>query len=453
MSNPIDSQLKNLYRLSLEDISLRKVAVLLVSDPVKYMSSTTVVYRDGEERIKLNHELFKSIVAELCLAESMREPLVNLLNPIFMETYKWLKYHGEFLKSKHSSFDCLEYLKHLQWTHIGTVNYRKTAEAMIRDEMLDIDRRFKLACLYCLDEDIQNLWHKLSPLSKKRFYNKGRFPRCYLTEEIIIFWTCILKGRVDKLENLLARRVGNYSSIYQQAFEYFANSGYETATRYFFEKLTCEEKDASLVRTAKSVAGCVNPSFQPFNDVFCYLLSEMNTEQFQNVLENSSYAILRSFLDWPRLDAFPEVAQLALPYFGEDDYDQLHFFLSQKFKYVYNSAKLFRNLFLITPKVFRHSTYYLDDFFERKDTEMIKFMFRNMDPEETLELVLSRKALHNCYEQIREGKLDFVEFFIRESRLSKEDRERFLVALNFYAPSLFELDVGAHFTKLVIDIP
>ncbi|KAF8789804.1 hypothetical protein HNY73_007714 [Argiope bruennichi] len=446
MSNPIVSQLKSLYRLSLEDISLRKVAVLLVSDPVKFKSPTTEA--DGEKR---KHEPFKSVVGDLCLPEPIREPLVNLLNPIFRETYKWFKYHEEFLKSKHSSFYCPEYAKHLHWTHMGTINYRKTAESMIHDEKLDINWRFKLACLYCLDEDIQNIWQKMSPLNRKCFYNNGQFPND--TREIIIFWTCILKGRVDKLESYLVGLVGHYSSIYQQAFELFSKNGYETATQYFFEKLTCEEKDASLVRTAEYVAEYVNHSFQPYTDVFCYLLSQMNAEQFQNVLENSSCAILRSFMDWPRQDAFLEVAQLVLPCFVEEDYDDLHFFLSVKFKCIYNPSKLFRNVFLITPKIFRHSTYYLDDFFERKDTEIFKFMFRNMDPEETLELFLSGKALHNCSKLVKEGKWDFLEFFIRESRLSKEDRGRFLVALNSYSPSLFELDVGAHFTKLVNDIP
>ncbi|XP_055924835.1 uncharacterized protein LOC129956879 isoform X1 [Argiope bruennichi] len=453
MSNPIVSQLKSLYRLSLQDISLRKVAVLLVSDPVKYISPSTVVYRDGEERIKLKHELFKSIVAELSLPESMREPLSNLLNPIFMETYKWWKYHEFFLRSKHSIFDCPEYVKYLHWTHMGTVNYRKTAEAMIRDEKLDINRRFKLACLYCLDEDIQNIWQKMSPLSKKCFYNNGQFPLCNDTGEIIIFWTCILKGRVDKLKSYLVGWVGHYSSIYQQAFELFAKNGYETATQYFFEKLTCEEKDASLVRTAEYVAEHVNDSFHPYTEVFYYLLTKMNTEQFQNVLEKSSCAILRSFLDWPRQDAFLEVAQLVLPFFVEDDYEMLQFVLLQQFKYLYNPSKLFQNLFLITPKGFRHSTNYLDNFFKRKDTENIKFMFTNMDPEETLELVMSRKALHKCYELVKEGKWDFLEFFMRESRLSKEDRERFAEAFNSNFSSLLELEIRERLTKVVNDIP
>ncbi|XP_055924850.1 uncharacterized protein LOC129956881 isoform X1 [Argiope bruennichi] len=453
MSNPIVSQLKSLYRLSLQDISLRKMAVLLVSDPVKYISPSTVVYRDGEERIKLKHELFKSIVAELSLPESMREPLGNLLNPIFMEIYKWWKYHEFFLRSKHSIFDCPEYLKYLHWTHMGTVNYRKTAESMIRDEKLDINRRFKLACLYCLDEDIQNIWQKMSPLNKKCFYNNGQFPPCNDTGEIIIFWTCILKGRVDKLKSYLVGWVGHYSSIYQQAFELFAKNGYETATQYFFEKLTCEEKDASLVRTAEYVAEHVNDSFHPYTEVFYYLLTKMNTEQFQNVLEKSSCAILRSFMDWPRQDAFPEVAQLVLPFFVEYDYEMLQFVLLQQFKYLYNPSKLFQNLFLITPKGFRHSTNYLDNFFKRKDTENIKFMFTNMDPEETLELVMSRKALHKCYELVKEGKWDFLEFFMRESRLSKEDRERFAEAFNSNFSSLLELEIRERLTKVVNDIP
>ncbi|XP_055924831.1 uncharacterized protein LOC129956878 [Argiope bruennichi] len=452
MANSIDSQLKSLCRLSLEDISIRRVAVLLCSDPIKFMSPISAVNVCGGKKAS-RVEVFKRTITELCLPESMTDNLVNIMNFVFLETHKWLKFHEEFLKSKHSRFKYPQYLKHMHWTHMGTVNYRKTAEAMIRDENLDIDQRFRFACLYCLDEDIQDLWQKLSPASKKNFYNNGQPCRCGLPGEIIVFWTCILKGRVDKLDNFLVRAERRHSSFYQYAFESFAGKGYKTATQYFFEKLTCEEKDASLVRTAKSVAASDSSTCQAYTDVFCYLLSLMNAEQFQNVLESSSYAILRSFLDWPKQDAFSEVAKLALPYLKEDDYEQLHFFLSRKFKYVYNYPKLFRDLFLITPKDFRHSTYYLKDFFRRKDTEIIKFMFRNMDPEEILELVLSGITLHCCYELVKEGKWDFLEFFMRESRLSKEDRERFAEAFNSNFASLLELEIRERLTKVVNDIP
>lgn len=35
----------------------------------------------------------------------------------------------------------------LRWTPQGTVDKKKTAEALIKDESLDITRRYKLACI------------------------------------------------------------------------------------------------------------------------------------------------------------------------------------------------------------------------------------------------------------------------------------------------------------------
>ncbi|KAF8766934.1 hypothetical protein HNY73_019949 [Argiope bruennichi] len=435
MANPIDSQLKSLYRLTLENISLRRVAVLLLSDSLKYMCQTTVEKERGEKTVVSRDEVFKSMVAELRLPESMRGPLVNIMNLIFLETCKWKAFHMEFLELYHSGFYYPLYIKRIHWTNMGTINYRKTAEAMIRDEKLNIDQRFRLACLYCLEKDIQDLWQKLSPLSKKGFYNNGRPARCALTREIIVFWTCILKGKIKKLIKFIMQN-DIYSSIYQYAFETFALKGYETATEYFFEKLTCEEKEASLVGTAKALASRGGSFFETYHDVFCYLLSQMNVEQLQNVLENSSYGILKIFLDWPRQDAFFEVAKLASPYLKEQDYQLLHLLLSRTFECRYNSPKLFRDLFLITPKGFEHYRpwqYYLD-------------------PAETLELVLSGITLHSCYELVKEGEWDFFEFFIRESRLSNEDRERFAATFNSNFASLLKMETRERITKVMNNI-
>ncbi|KAF8788840.1 hypothetical protein HNY73_006844 [Argiope bruennichi] len=452
MANPIDYQLKSLRRLSLEDISLRRVAVLLLSDPFKYMYQTTVENEHGEKRVVSRDEQFKSIVAELGLPESMRGPLVNIMNLIFQEARDWLRFHETFLKLSHSRFYNGKYMKHVHWTYMGTVNYRKTAEAIIRDENLSIDRRFWLACLYCLEDDIQDLWQKLPPLSKKSFFNNGDPDRYDPPSEIIVFWTCILSGREYKIDSFHMGAERRFSSIYQYAFEFFAYKGYETATQYFFEKLTCEEKDASLLRTAQAVVVEGGPFFKLYYDVSCYLLSQLNVEQFQKVLEDSPGAVLKIFLIWPRQDVLIEVAKLALPYFQRSDYESLPYYLYRQFQLKYQSRKLLWDLLLVMPKDSRHSTFYLNEFFTNENPEMFKFVFRNMDPAETLEFFLNDIILNHCCDLMEEGKWDCLEFFIRESRLSKEGREKFAVTFNSIFASLLELEILERFTNMMNDI-
>ncbi|KAF8789826.1 hypothetical protein HNY73_007736 [Argiope bruennichi] len=309
MANPIADHLKRLYRLSLLDISQRRVAVLLCSDPLKYVHLATVENELGETIIEARDIVFKGLVDNLGIPQTMREPLVKIMTPIFLQTFKWLEFHEEYLK---------------------------TTESVIRDEKLPIDLRFMFACLYCLGGNLKgDLWQKLSTRRQDEFLNKD--PSKYKHQrEIVVLWTCILKGRVDKLDQLL-KKVGRryYTTIYQYAFEWFAVKAYETATRYFFEKLTRAEKRASLVRTATAVAKRDGNFVQAYNDVSCFLLSHMNAEQLKKVLAAVPYGILRIFMEWPRQDAFVEVATLLLPYLQEENYKMMNFVLSRKFKLVF----------------------------------------------------------------------------------------------------------------------
>ncbi|XP_055925800.1 uncharacterized protein LOC129957496 [Argiope bruennichi] len=452
MANPIADHLKRLYRLSLLDISQRRVAVLLCSDPLKYVHLATVENELGETIIEARDIVFKGLVDNLGIPQTMREPLVKIMTPIFLQTFKWLEFHEEYLKTSSSRFKYREYLKHFRWTHMGTINYRKTAESVIRDEKLPIDLRFMFACLYCLEEDIQDLWQKLSTRRQDEFLNKD--PSKYKHQrEIVVLWTCILKGRVDKLDQLL-KKVGRryYTTIYQYAFEWFAVKAYETATRYFFEKLTRAEKRASLVRTATAVAKRDGNFVQAYNDVSCFLLSHMNAEQLKKVLAAVPYGILRIFMEWPRQDAFVEVATLLLPYLQEENYKMMNFVLSRKFKLVYNSLKLFKDIFLVSPRNFRHSTYYLPEFFNNKDTDTIQFMFRNMDPGETLELFLNPITLYGIFELVNEEEWHFLEFFIRESRLSRAGVKRFAMEFDTNFESLLDRETRERFGRMVDDI-
>ncbi|GFX28465.1 hypothetical protein TNCV_1152741 [Trichonephila clavipes] len=70
----------------------------------------------------------------------------------------------------------------LSWTSLGTIDAKKTAEAVIKDENLPVTKRYEIACTYCLKDEILKLWRELSETNKDDYLNhKGPIPVMCLT--------------------------------------------------------------------------------------------------------------------------------------------------------------------------------------------------------------------------------------------------------------------------------
>ncbi|GFY63660.1 uncharacterized protein TNIN_314891 [Trichonephila inaurata madagascariensis] len=50
----------------------------------------------------------------------------------------------------------------LIWFCFGVIHRLKTACNFIRDEDLDVEERFNLACEYCFEDEVQMLWRNMS---------------------------------------------------------------------------------------------------------------------------------------------------------------------------------------------------------------------------------------------------------------------------------------------------
>ncbi|GIX99033.1 hypothetical protein CDAR_518991 [Caerostris darwini] len=113
----------------------------------------------------------KEKVSRLLLPKRMKEEISLLIPPIGAEILKWKYYHNEFLNEKLFEFFLT---RKLCWTSLGTIDYKKTAELLVRSPKLDIVNRYRLACVYCLRDDIQSLWESLPEEYQNLFYNKKR---------------------------------------------------------------------------------------------------------------------------------------------------------------------------------------------------------------------------------------------------------------------------------------
>ncbi|GBN32582.1 hypothetical protein AVEN_99326-1, partial [Araneus ventricosus] len=282
-------------------MALRKVAIVLwhQADILALVKSFRCRSRTCDSTIRQWQQSVENVVKErvsmLLLPDSLKEELVHVVKPIGPEILKWKMHHESLISDSYFALD------QLFWTSAGTVDYRKTAEILIRQERITVISSYKLACIYCLYDNIRVIGEKL-------FSDEDNILR--ISEpKLVIFWTHLIRGEVAKLDVLINRNNNGERerTVYQYAFESAATSGNKAATEYFFQKLTLEEREASLLETAQSVIDqrYFADSF-PYDfpkeelcDVLCYLLSQMKEEEQIQVFKKHPYKTLRCFMDWP----------------------------------------------------------------------------------------------------------------------------------------------------------
>ncbi|KAG8192653.1 hypothetical protein JTE90_009684 [Oedothorax gibbosus] len=322
------------------------------------------------------------------------------------------------------------------WTPQGTIDKKKTAEALIKDESLDITKRYKLACIYCLKSDVDGLWNNIPEDQKKSFYSE-KDPGDVRQQGLVVLWTYDIKKEVTKLDNMIAKR-WRKCTPYQYAFEYAALGGNKAATEHFLQKLTPKEREESLVRTAGYVAkkrcGSVSNRTdfpkEHYTDVLCFLLSQMDGRQQIEVFKSYSSEVLECFLDWPWQSFFMETAEHMWTFLPKDGYDYLLGVIIDKVVDGYrdcNYQKLFGEFWQQSPISYKRYVInectdgsLLSNLFEVEDRENITLIVKDATLTEKEELIFSDIGEDICTRLIFRGNWNLVRFFVGECISSKE---------------------------------
>ncbi|CAL1288922.1 unnamed protein product [Larinioides sclopetarius] len=435
----MNKQLKCVLFLSLKEMSLRRVAVLLwrnsdILDAISKFRSLS--FFNSKKWRETFDERIKDEVSKLELPESLTKWMTDIVNPISLEIQKWKNFHENFIYNSYNHLSSSD-LSKLCWNSEGTINYQKTAEEFVRCRAFSADKCYKLACIYCLEEYIPLLWEELP------YYTKNHFCNEYVTLPYMPYvWPHILTGDLSRLDYLLKRSGRNLFSLNQYAFEYSAEKGNKSTSEYFFQKLTYEEREASLMRTALAVLKNPNVKLnkyiedfpkENFSDVFCYLITLMTPDQQMDILKAQPVDVFLCFLDWPRQDLFLENAGLiwtCLPPIGYRD-------LICQMNGRYSSSgfyfpSLFQKFFLQSPPDFKkyfidpeHGYALLHIFIDSGDSETMQVIFRSADAADIVKLVCHIDVIELFYFcMLKMDGWRKVEVCLREAKLSKEDRER-----------------------------
>ncbi|GBO22522.1 hypothetical protein AVEN_16474-1 [Araneus ventricosus] len=349
----MEKQLKCVLLLPLKEMALRRVVVLLWSDPDILASISKLpiqwYYKDENRKpwLKTIVNKVKDKVSKLELPKSLTKRMIHIVHPIGVEIRRWKEIHQDRFSILLEDINLRVWVK-LCWTTAGTIDDKKTAEALIRCDVLDVQKRFQLACVYCLEDYIPLLWEELHRDLKDLYQNENSSSVPYFC------WPHILKGELDVLDFLWRTSDRKLTSFNQWAFEHSAEEGNKTAAEYFFQKLTHEEREASLMRTAHVVLAYANIYFLERRrfDLVCYFLTLMTPEQQMELVKARPIEVLSCFFDWPLQDLLLENAGLIWTFLPPSGYDYLLHDMADRFDYHY-FPKLFQEFFMQSPLDFQ----------------------------------------------------------------------------------------------------
>ncbi|GFY50397.1 hypothetical protein TNIN_442101 [Trichonephila inaurata madagascariensis] len=128
----------------------------------------------------------------LILPNELKIVLSSLVDPMGGRIKQIIQhmYSNDYLPSN--------FMRILRWTLLcGTIDAKKTAESAIKDDNLPVTKRYEIACIYCLKEEIM-LWSELSETSKDEYLNPRR-PVCAL-RYLAMYWTYSMRLELNRLD-------------------------------------------------------------------------------------------------------------------------------------------------------------------------------------------------------------------------------------------------------------
>ncbi|GBN11609.1 hypothetical protein AVEN_222353-1 [Araneus ventricosus] len=447
--------------LSLKDLPLRRLSAILWVEPDILSSLSTLPQKHGFSDIQIPQvkqetpeEKISNKLSKLVLPMSLTKQINDTIKQMGMHLRDWKVFHRINLNfhDQEIRFD-ESVLEKVQLTSEGAVDYRKTAEELIRSDVMDVSKRYKLACLYCLEDYIPLFWKDLPAVNKDQFYTGwSRMANGFIS--LKYWWPHIIEGEESVLESLTRTYRREHITVQQYGFEFSVEKSNKCAAEYFFEKLTHGQKEESLIHATKALLLSRNSDRSYHSEHFplikvsemlWYLLSQMNPDQKMGILQEHPCNVLKRFLIWPLQDHFCKVACIVFNYLPESDYDTV---LKEMYKGKIRKADfyyqtLFEEFFQHIPYNFRknfvsrqcESGSYLDRTLKMNDVEALRVTFRSVDAATKIELLSSELAFKRFHSFISREKRDVMEVCLREARLSKEDRERLEEAFIGYLTS------------------
>ncbi|XP_055925029.1 uncharacterized protein LOC129956975 [Argiope bruennichi] len=281
---------------SLQDIALTKIAVLICT------SSEMVAFRKNFRSGQFNDYLFLSyhddrshenlkrvkeksieMCSRLSLPQDFKEKVLSMVVPITVEIETWINDHKEII---YPAFDCQNYF---YFKSEGLIDREKTIDILLKLETLPFYYRFRLACLYCKEDDARYFWSNMSADGKNNFNSTS-----YDHNSILGYWQAQfnLKRKDLRLNTYIGRKKFFFNTFITNvsAMQYLWN---------MFRKRYClyHREEGEFLKSH------LERSYM-YPDIIHFYLEELDNEHRCSLQFWAASDIGKGFLNWPYQNMF-----------------------------------------------------------------------------------------------------------------------------------------------------
>ncbi|XP_065220505.1 uncharacterized protein LOC135845668 [Planococcus citri] len=121
---------------------------------------------------------------------------VEYVKKLIYTTERWIEFHFRVIFSYHRSgcFDILNDFEDIVGDFDGSIHYVRTAQRMMRCDGISLEEKFRIACVYCFEDDIRRIW---PTMSDKMNLDEMTFDEC----PHLYYWVCYIRNELDKIPN------------------------------------------------------------------------------------------------------------------------------------------------------------------------------------------------------------------------------------------------------------
>ncbi|XP_055950707.1 uncharacterized protein LOC129984777 [Argiope bruennichi] len=251
-------------------------------------------------------------IKKLNLSVALQKRMESYITPIFCEIEEWL--NACFLiwaKKDDTMLVVMKSIPHC-WSTDGTLDRAKSAKLIARNNNLLLINRFIFACIYCVYEEIQNLWEQLTPKDKAYFLEENSL-HSYLNS-IIKEWITYLESWLNKdwqfcVAWILGTKLWEMN-VYVMKRVLLALTPIERS-HYLLQALIDKEVDSDVMR-------------------FCLMI--MTRDELELVCKASAVQVFKGLASWPLRTCFTEIIDKFWPYITVEEFTDLVSMLLHKIK-------------------------------------------------------------------------------------------------------------------------
>ncbi|XP_065217210.1 uncharacterized protein LOC135843309 [Planococcus citri] len=178
--------------------------------------------------------------------------------------FRWLHYHQEnvFACSEGGVRSILSRFYDFSWDWNGTIHYPRTAKRMMLCDQFTEDEKFKIACLYCFEDDIKQIWPFISAKMDLHCVDFHDFPQLF-------YWICFLRNELHKVPN-----PRNSTTAEEMLYECESKSINHSFVKYFWDRVPSDKQPQIVIER-----------FKIWSELFCrFILQKLNQHQLEMFL-------------------------------------------------------------------------------------------------------------------------------------------------------------------------